>query len=90
MAVNFSFLHTVQHCGGVEISRFLCHDFLQKFREINSFIKKTLLKVDLTKKIMCDGSEFLVFPNCAPGVGNLLSLACIFGKNFVKVTVLLG
>ena len=74
----------------MEISRFPCHDFLQKFREINSFIKKTLLKVDLTKKIMCDGSEFLVFPNCAPGVGNLLSLACIFGKNFVKVTVLLG
>ena len=41
--------HLIVH-SGVEISRFPCHDFLQKFREINCFTKRSLLWFDLTEK----------------------------------------
>ena len=36
--------------SAVEISRFPCHDFLQKFREINSFTKELYCKLIWQKK----------------------------------------
>jgi len=45
----------------VEITEFYCHDFSQKFRQINVLLKN-FTKIGLTQKNLC-GSEFLVFPH---------------------------
>ena len=69
--------------------------FPQIFRQINVVLLKNF-NINCFDEKKLHGSEFLVFPHCVIGSDGFIvwklhefTLSRIFGKNFVKVTVLL-